>query len=602
MFFLRFESINRNFVDIEEHYHVLLTADMIWTWLQDKFGITHYNIFTGDNGSGKNSQLLAFKFLGYRVFYVVSASAPNYFTKMGNIEEGQITVAEDEADDIGNDKQKKNIFTSGYSSGGSVPKVELEGGRRSDDWLTYSQKWLAMEELPNNKKIKGVLDRSFVLRFVPGHVKYNIKDVIRSAGDPKFKPLYDELIETRKLMFCWRLIHYEDPILDVNLNVENRSAELTKPLIRLFQNSRIALARILESLTKFMIERNEVKQTSFESKLHDVISLLINERKERIKNSQENEEDKALELCTFTNHMIREKCIEIMEGEEMPDKVGIFYSEEVGSFSQTRITSISKSKFKAKSAPKRLNVIIKNYDNDGKEEVKSKTFRCLQYQEQYLNRIKINYNIPEKIEIFPPDVEEAQYVTPVTPVTLPRGILPLYTDIMNAKITAISRNLFENSNKNDENHTNSVVTNTLKEALVPPRGLTSVTSVTKSALYKPKYYCEICKKNHHKRFGTEIKEQYDDHMLKHQSQAQPLPEPLERPCGICKVVGMRKPVERQPGGGIKWQVIHDDGQTCVWEEYEDIKEMERHNAARIRKERKERKDAKEVDSSNVTCF
>jgi hypothetical protein len=32
---------------------------------------------------------------------------------------------------------------------------------------------------------------------------------------------------------------------------------------------------------------------------------------------------------------------------------------------------------------------------------------------------------------------------------------------------------------------------------------------------KPKYNCEVCKKNHKKRFGTDIKEQYDDHMSKH---------------------------------------------------------------------------------------
>ena len=122
--FEKVETINRKYVDMEDHYHVLLTADMIWTWSQDRFGYNHEIIITGDNSSGKNSQLLVFKFLGYRVFYTVSASAPNYFTKMGNVEEGQITIAEDEADDIARDKDKRNIIKNGYASGGSVPKVE----------------------------------------------------------------------------------------------------------------------------------------------------------------------------------------------------------------------------------------------------------------------------------------------------------------------------------------------------------------------------------------------------------------------------------------------------------------------------------------------
>ena len=178
-----------------------------------------------------------YKHLGYRVFYVVSASAPNYFTFLGEIEECQGTIAEDEAEDIGYDKEKQKILKTGYASGGNVPKVDLTYGRKQESYLTYCMKWLAMEELPDYKKIKGILDRSFVFRFIVGDVEYNIKDVIKYAGDPKFKPLHDELIDLRKLLFAFRMIHYNDVIPDLCLNVKHRSAELTKPLLRLF-NSR----------------------------------------------------------------------------------------------------------------------------------------------------------------------------------------------------------------------------------------------------------------------------------------------------------------------------------------------------------------------------
>jgi hypothetical protein len=352
--FSRVESINKKYVDVEPHYHVLFTASIIWTWIQDRFGITHYNIIVGDNGSGKNSQLLVFKYLGYRVFYVVSASAPNYYTKMGNVEEGQITTAEDEAEDIARDKDKRNMIKNGYSSGGSVPKVELEGGRKSEDWLVYCQKWFAMEELPNDRGMKGILDRSFVFKFLIGNPHYNIKDVIKSVGDPKFKPLHDELINTRKILFCWRLLHYNDVILDVDLNVKNRTAELTKPLIRLFQNSPNALEKILDSLSKFMIERNEVTKNSFESKLYEVIDTLRQETKE----------------LTFTNRQLLDKTIEIMDCKET-EKLNIFWSLEVGmKVSQTKITSIAKSKFKAKSVFKR--------EQDPNDPDKTKSVRCLE--------------------------------------------------------------------------------------------------------------------------------------------------------------------------------------------------------------------------------
>jgi hypothetical protein len=53
-------------------------------------------------------------------------------------------------------------------------------------------KWLAMEQLQDYKKIKNILDRSFIFRFVVGDVQYNITNVMRYAGDTKYKPPYDE--------------------------------------------------------------------------------------------------------------------------------------------------------------------------------------------------------------------------------------------------------------------------------------------------------------------------------------------------------------------------------------------------------------------------
>jgi len=166
----------------------------------------------------------------------VAASASNYFTFLGETEECQGTIAEDEADDLGHNNEKKKIFKTGYASGGNVPKVDLNYGRTQGSYSTYCMKWLAMEELPDYRKIKGIIDRSFVFRFVVGDVDYNIKDIIRYAGDAKFKPLHDELIDARKLLFAFRMIHYEDMIPDLDLNIKHRNAELTKPLLRLFSS------------------------------------------------------------------------------------------------------------------------------------------------------------------------------------------------------------------------------------------------------------------------------------------------------------------------------------------------------------------------------
>jgi hypothetical protein len=119
---------------------------------------------------------------------------------------GQCCIAEDEAEDMAYDKDKNNVIKTGNASDGSVPKIELEGGRRQDSWFTYCHKWFAMEELPDSRKMKAILDRSLVYKFIVGEVLYNIKDIIRDAGDPKYKPLYEELIHIRKLLLCFRTV------------------------------------------------------------------------------------------------------------------------------------------------------------------------------------------------------------------------------------------------------------------------------------------------------------------------------------------------------------------------------------------------------------
>jgi len=237
----------------------------------------------GDNGSGKNSALLVFKYLGYRVFYVVSASAPNYFTFLGDIEEGQGSIAEDEAEGIGYDIEKQKVIKTGYCPGATVPKVDLSFGRTQGDWLTYCHKWFAMEELADYKKIKGVQDRAFVYNFVVANVPYNIKDVMKDTGDPEFKSLHEELMDTRKLLFAFRMMHYGDLIPNIKLNIIHRNEELAKPLLRLFsyrKDSPIALDKIRLALSKFILGRNESKRNSIESKLLETIRNLIKRREE----------------------------------------------------------------------------------------------------------------------------------------------------------------------------------------------------------------------------------------------------------------------------------------------------------------------------------
>ena len=379
--YLKTRLIYSKYVNIEDHLLSILSADPIHSYFQDKFPTLHYNIFVGDNGSGKNSALLVYKYLGYRVFYVVSASAPNYFTFLGETEECQGTIAEDEAEDIGYDREKQKILKTGYASGGSVPKVDLTYGRTQGSFLTYGMKWLAMEELPDYKKIKGILDRSFIFRFIVGNVEYNIKDVIKYAGDPKFKPLHDELIDLRKLLFAFRMIHHKDVIPDLNLNVKHRNAELTKPLLRLFSSrddGPAALEEIRLALSKIVYERNELKRNSIEAKLREVINNLI---------GRGSDGPNDLEPYMFYNEDIWAEAKTVMNGRDNAFKPDSFYSIELGTISHKYITSIYKSKFKAEPF---------------KVGSGSETKRGLRFSKEVLNRLVIHYGVPNEIEILDP--------------------------------------------------------------------------------------------------------------------------------------------------------------------------------------------------------
>ena len=234
------------------------------------------------------------------------------------------------------------------------------------------------------KKIKGILDRSLVYNFVAGDVQYNIKDIIRYAGDPKLKPLYDELVHIRKLLFAFRMIHYSDVIPDIKLNIVHRSAELTKPLLRLFSyqnNSPTALERIRLALSKFIERRNDLKRNSIESKLRDAINNLAEERKK----SPELEKYKGLEQYSFYNEEIWAEVRSVTNGSDVQFKPASFYTVDYGPLSHKFITGLYRSKFNAK--PFKI--------GSGNE-----TKRGLKFSKDVLDKLgAYYYDVPDEIKI-----------------------------------------------------------------------------------------------------------------------------------------------------------------------------------------------------------
>jgi hypothetical protein len=84
----------------DEYRLILLTADIVWSYFQDKFSTTCYIAVVGDNGSGKSTVGDTFEAIGYRVVNMTDPSAPNLFRVLGTIEAGQCTIVADEAEKL----------------------------------------------------------------------------------------------------------------------------------------------------------------------------------------------------------------------------------------------------------------------------------------------------------------------------------------------------------------------------------------------------------------------------------------------------------------------------------------------------------------------
>jgi hypothetical protein len=365
------KTIIQKYVVAEDHYITLLSADIIYSYFQDKFGTTHYVICVGDNASGKGAILMTFESMAYRVLLATNVSAPNVYTFLGNQDECQGTIAEDEINNLDNDPDKLNIYKSGYCRGsGRIPKIDLSSGRTQEVFNSYCFKIFASESSLDNSKAKGLLDRSFEIKCLVGKPKYNIKDV----SDKNNEHLRDELQKTRKVLFAIRMLHHEDSIKDIRLNIINREAELTKPLIRLFQHSPGVLKELLPALTKCLDAKRKVKSTSLEAILYTATCNLIPEHG-----------------YTIDNQSIIAEVKGITGGEDLPGKKAL-YCQDLGEITYTKIIGTLVDKFKAERTSK-------GRDKDKK--------RALRFTKEDLERKGMEYDVPDTIEILQTDEEIA---------------------------------------------------------------------------------------------------------------------------------------------------------------------------------------------------
>ena len=71
----------------------------------------------------------------------------------------------------------------------------------------------------------------------------------------------DTLNDFRKLMLVYRLVHYKDPIPDVNVGVEGREKELCKPTIQLFNKTTVQTE--IETTLQYFLNRETKRRRQY---------------------------------------------------------------------------------------------------------------------------------------------------------------------------------------------------------------------------------------------------------------------------------------------------------------------------------------------------
>ena len=265
------------YVDQDRNIITILSADSILTYSQDLFPVIHYTEGIGGNDAGKSSIGYTFEYTGYRVIRGTSISGANYYRILSNIEPGQCTIIEDEADNISEDPEKVKILKAGYEYKAKIPKTNMNTKNQEMNWFfPFCYKMILAEKSLSEWKAKGLVDRTFSFKCRPGRVRYSIKKVVSDTinKSSELQRLYDELLDFRKLMLCYRLIHYTDDLPQIKISVINRDEELSYPLLQLFYGT-VAFEEIKTAVEFFLNQRRQRRSTSIEAALYPILKDLI---------------------------------------------------------------------------------------------------------------------------------------------------------------------------------------------------------------------------------------------------------------------------------------------------------------------------------------
>jgi hypothetical protein len=354
------------------------TTDTIYSYFQDLFPTTHYDMIIGVPGAGKGAVLVSFKLQGYRPVTASGMSGASLLELLGSVEACQVTILEDELQNMDNDPYKETAYKIGYDETSQVPKT-LDGSTssRHNQWyLPYCFKILAAEQPPDSKTLGGFNDRTFRIWSLKGKPKYLPKTILHQLKrredkrNPKYRKIISKMLYLRKLLLVYRLLHHEDIIEEVETNIDGRALELTSPQIYLFssdklyskgkeqdtKNKQLVLhEKILPALSRFLRDRGELTKKTLEGVVYDAIVTLLQTMDKTEGTFDINGNPKTTYLIPYEEIIAKVK--ELTDGEDDSYHAQTFVSSDYDKITHNQILDICKNRFsgyKTKSGGKRV--------------------------------------------------------------------------------------------------------------------------------------------------------------------------------------------------------------------------------------------------------
>jgi hypothetical protein len=325
--YAKVKGICSKYIDADTFHIAICAADIIFTYFQDKMGLTHYLFFVGGNDSGKSNNLLVLNHLAYRNFTSTGMTVANVYQFLGSDEEGQGTLCYDEADKIDEDRPMMAVFKNGNIQGCPVARIDTSFGRKQMKFNTYCWKAFAAERFLDPVNAKGLIQRCIELQCYTGDPKYDIAEVTDSAGADEFQELKEELNEAHNVL----LLHFHEKIPDIKLNLKRREKQLFKPVIRIFQDSK-ALDELLPVISKYVTKRREANFNSLHSFLYRAVRDMIKSRK----------------TPRLDSSLIWDYMKENLQGAEIPYKTLSYDTSEFGVITHKEIVQTLEHVFGAK--------------------------------------------------------------------------------------------------------------------------------------------------------------------------------------------------------------------------------------------------------------